>query len=311
MNNFTQTSGSLRLNGGTISGPGTFTLSASMTGGNGGLITGGTTSLGGSSINITVSSGTLTIAEQITNGSLSKDGAGTLLLANSTNTVNNYNATTVSGGTLQLGATNQMPAGGTVTINSGATLDLGGFSSSIGPLALNGGTVLTTSGTPTLTATGGITSTGNSRITGGILSTGDPAVSAHTTFNVTNGTLIIDDSISGVGTSGSGGIIKNGDGTVVFMNTGNKFLFNGTYDHQFNAGTVVLGVSEVIGGHTFAVDMPCHRHGGHGGAEPERVLSGDVRPVGRRRQHGDPERRHAGHPGLGVAGRLQRDDGRQ
>ncbi len=50
--------------------------------------------------------------------------------------------TTISGGTLAYGASNALPEAGSVTVNSGGTLDLGGFQSMVNLLTLHGGTVM-------------------------------------------------------------------------------------------------------------------------------------------------------------------------
>ena len=306
---YNMTSSSLTLNSGTISGAGTFTLGADITT-TGGLFTGGVTDLGGGAPRtITIPSGTLTIADQITNGSLTLSGTGTLVLANLTGTASNYSAITVgAAGTLQLAAANQLPAGGTVTINSGATLNLGGFNTSMGLLTLNNGTVLAGSGTPTLTATGGITSDGISRITGGTLNIG-PGTSY--TYTVNSGTLTVDDSISGSSTSGAGGIIMNGSGILVLTNTGNAF--NGAYSHSFNAGTVVNGASEVLGGHILGAgtNMPTLNMTGTAAWNLNGFYQATFGLSGAAGNTIGPERWHVGHPGLRVADRLQRHDGRQ
>jgi len=54
-------------------------------------------------------------------------------------------STTVSAGTLQAGATSAFGTNSAVSLSSGTTLDLAGFSNSIGSLAGTGGTVTNSS----------------------------------------------------------------------------------------------------------------------------------------------------------------------
>ncbi len=85
-------------------------------------------------------------------GFLTKEGTGTLTLAGA----NNYSGpTTVSAGTLAAGAANTLSALSSVTVASGATLNLAGFSQRIAGLA-NAGTVSLSGAAPgtTLTVTG-------------------------------------------------------------------------------------------------------------------------------------------------------------
>ena len=105
-----------------------------------------------------------------TTGTLTKDGAGTLTLA----AANTYRgATTVSAGTIALGATNGIGASSAVTVAGGATLDLAGYSDTIGSLAGVGLVTSSAPGAVTLTAGGDNTSTTFS----GVLSSGSGAVS--------------------------------------------------------------------------------------------------------------------------------------
>ncbi len=95
---------------------------------------------------------TVTFSGQISTTSgttnLTKVGAGTVILSNATNSYNG--ATDVNVGTLRLGAAGAVPNTSAVTVASGATFDLNGFTETIGSLA-GSGNVTGTSGTPTLT----------------------------------------------------------------------------------------------------------------------------------------------------------------
>ena len=99
-------------------------------------------------------------------GTLIKRGAGTLTLGIS----NNYNGgTTISGGALATGTSGALPTGGAVTITSG-TLDLGGYSATIGTLSGSSGATITSgsAGSITLTSTSATNSTYAGTITNGL-----------------------------------------------------------------------------------------------------------------------------------------------
>jgi autotransporter-associated beta strand protein len=130
-------------------------------------------------------------------GALTKVGAGTLILSNANN--NYAGATTVGAGTLQYGVLNALPGGNNVTVLSGATLDMNGYSQTgaLGAVTNNGlfnvgsGTLAlgTYSGSGTLAmilqhGVTNVTSTGNMTLTGGTLQVGlnDPGVKTGDTF---------------------------------------------------------------------------------------------------------------------------------
>ena len=85
-------------------------------------------------------------------GSLSQLGAGTLTLTGA----NTYTGgTTISAGTLAGGATNTFSAASLTTINSGGTLDLGGFAQTINSVVLAGGAIANGQLTGAITSSGG------------------------------------------------------------------------------------------------------------------------------------------------------------
>ncbi len=87
---------------------------------------------------------------------ITKTGTGTVVLGS---TANNYDgATNINAGTLRLGAANVVPNASAVTVATGATFDLNGFSETIGSLA-GSGNVSGTSGAITLTTGGNNAST--------------------------------------------------------------------------------------------------------------------------------------------------------
>ena len=96
----------------------------------------GAVNLSGQTLTTQVDSGSSTIGGVISNGSLAKTGAGILLLSGN----NTYTGgTTISNGTLQLGASDRLANAGGVTIGASGTFNLGGFSDKIGNLTASGG----------------------------------------------------------------------------------------------------------------------------------------------------------------------------
>ncbi len=105
-------------------------------------------------LTINQTSGTYTYGGQLTNGAnalnLVKTGSGTWVLNNAAGTNNYTGATQVLGGTLQLGAANQIPDASLFTVGPGGTFNLGGYAETINTPTLAGGTI--TGGTLTYTA---------------------------------------------------------------------------------------------------------------------------------------------------------------
>jgi fibronectin-binding autotransporter adhesin len=123
------TAASITLNGGTLQSTAGLTLSA-----NRGI------TLGASHGTIDASSGTLTYGGIIAgSGGLTKSGSGTLTLSGA----NTYTGgTTVSAGTLTLGASDRLANNGALTISSSATFNLNGHNETIGSLAGAGNVTL-------------------------------------------------------------------------------------------------------------------------------------------------------------------------
>ncbi len=130
---------------------------------------------------------------------VTKTGTGTVVLGS---TANNYDgATDITAGTLRLGTANVVPNGSAVSVTTGATFDLNGFSETIGSLA-GAGNVTGTAGTNTLTTGGNNASTTFSGVisdAAGTLSlvktgTGTMTLSGTNTYDgattVSSGTLI-------------------------------------------------------------------------------------------------------------------------
>jgi fibronectin-binding autotransporter adhesin len=79
------------------------------------------------------------VSAVLTNGGINKKGAGTLSISGPNNYVG---GTTITAGTLLLGASNTLPNVGNVTLATGATLATGGNDDSAGPLSLGGNAVI-------------------------------------------------------------------------------------------------------------------------------------------------------------------------
>jgi len=147
LNGNNQTIGTLAMTGGNITtGAGTLTLGGNVTGNadSSTATIAGNLALGATRT-FTVANGAASLDMDVTaviSGSgfgLNKDGAGTLALGGA----NTYTGgTTLTAGTLQLGAAGVIPDSGTFTF-AGGTLNPNGNAESIGPLSLSGGGTIT------------------------------------------------------------------------------------------------------------------------------------------------------------------------
>ena len=235
----------------TKNGAGTFTLTGisasnvALTVNNGTLQIGNGGSTGSVSGNITNNAvvtfnrtGSLGYSGTISGaGDLNKEGAGTL-------TLNAANAgtgnTTVKGGTLQYGIANAIHSSSAVEVQTGATLNLNGHTSTVGSLAGNGTVSLGTasltmggSGATTL-FTGSMSSTGGSVLTktgAGIFSLSGSLTNLGS-ISLTGGTLTL---------AGSERISNT---TALAMSSGTTFHVNGqteTLGTLTGAGSITLG----------------------------------------------------------------------
>ena len=172
--------------------------------------------------------------------SLTKVGSGTLTLSGA----NTYTgATTIDAGTLKLGAASRIADTSALTVSSGATFDLGGYSETVGSIAGAGTITSSATGTLTLTAGGDNTSTTFS----GLIQNGTATSIALTKTGTGTLTLSGDNTYTGL-TTISDGTLKlgaAGGSTNTPLGTtaaGTTVSSNGTLD----LGGYTLGTAEAL-----------------------------------------------------------------
>ena len=252
------TPASLLLNGGTLQATASFTLNS-----NRGIALGPNSGSGTGIFDVTANQ-TLSYAGVLANngngtGSLVKTDTGTLTLSGA----NTYaGSTTVSGGTLQVGAASAVPTTTTLTVNTG-TFALNGFSQTLAGLAGNG--TVTDNGVPgTLTFTGSGNQTFNGNITGTNLAltqagNGTQGLSGANTYSgittITSGALSISSDANlgtAPGSATPGSLVING-GTL---------QANGTFTLNSNRG-IALGPASGTG--TGTIDVTANNILSYGG----------------------------------------------
>jgi autotransporter-associated beta strand protein len=168
--------------------------------------------------------GLLTGAVTSTGGDLIDVGGGMSLTTNGGTTTLGGNtaytgATTVNNGAILTGSgVNAFSAASATRINSGGTVDLGGFAQAINSVALAGGTLkigslngaVTSTGGTIASVGGGMSLTANS---GETTVTGTNTYTGHTTVNggllSVNGSVISDVTVNAGGTLGGNGVVGN------------------------------------------------------------------------------------------------------
>lgn len=200
--------GALRNISGNNTWNGAITLgSATTIGSDAGMLTlGGTLSQGAALALTYTGAGTNNQTGAITGGgSVSMTGSGVLKLGNAGNTFTNL---AISSGTVQLGVANAIPNSTPVTL-TGGTLDLNGFSDTIGALNISAGAV--TTGAGTLTLGGDVTA---AVVSGTPTISGNLALGATRIFNVANGSAAVDLQVGANISGATFGITKIGLGTL-------------------------------------------------------------------------------------------------
>ena len=236
----------------------------------------GTLEINGAVASVGADGGSATFAGRLTgNGSLTKTGSGTFTLGGR---ASHSGLTTVAGGSLRAGAEGSLSPVSDVTVNSGAVLDLGGYSQTIGSLSgsgrvdLGAGTLtaggsgastifsgvlagmggLTKTGSGVLALTGDNTFTGLTTITQGTLVANTSAVRGPL---ANNSALIFNQSFDGTlggPLSGTGQFFKVGAGTLTLAGdnpfSGPSSIAEGRMNLDGSlAGDVVVGQNAALG----------------------------------------------------------------
>jgi fibronectin-binding autotransporter adhesin len=169
--------------------------------------------LGGATRTFTVNNGSavtdLSISAMIVNGGLTKAGAGLLNLYGA----NTYSdGTTVNAGTLQASSSGTFGAStGSLTVNTGGTVDLNGTSQNVGAVNGSGGTVLNNAFSPTSTLTAG--NGGANGSYAGVLADG-AGVLAFTKVGTGTQTLTGTNTYTGATNVNAGTLMVNGTGSL-------------------------------------------------------------------------------------------------
>ena len=220
---------------------------------------GGTTTIT-SSGTVTASAGSF--GGVIADGALVKTGGGTLAL---TAAQASTDGTAVNAGTLSLGhATNTLADTGAVVVNTGATLDIGANTDTVGSLAVNGGTL---AGSGTLTSAAGYVlnagATVNSRLGNGAITANGAGVSLNnttgagaltvqsggttltaaagsTSVSVTGGTL----TLTGTGSLLSAATVATSAGATLVTGGADQLSASAAVT---NAGTFSVGGNQTVG----------------------------------------------------------------
>ncbi|WP_246681601.1 autotransporter-associated beta strand repeat-containing protein [Mesorhizobium sp. B2-4-3] len=188
---------------------------------------------------------TLEFSGVATGTQLEKSGPGTLVLSGA----NTYNgATFVNGGTLRAGSTSAFGLSGLRMDTTGATLDLNGFSNTVGyisqgNLGITGGNITLGSATLTISGIGNANYNGAISGSGGLVKNGASAQSLSGSASSYTGPTVINGGILAVASLANGGSDSSiGASTAAASNliiNGGVLRYNGTggsTDRQFTFG---------------------------------------------------------------------------
>ncbi len=228
------------------------------------------------------------IADGSTHDALTKTGAGKLILSNSANTYDG--GTTVSGGTLELGASGALPSVGTLTVSGSGTFDVGGNNATVPALSDGGvatGTITNSAATAaTLTITNSAPNTFSGTITDnsanvaastlGITINGGATVTlsgsnSYSGLTTVAGSTLIAASNNALGnsTAPTGGLLLQ-SGTAEFTSANPAIA---TLNPDGSAGT---GTSIILGNVSGAGSATTLTIGGGGVAIPEMQYAGVI-----------------------------------
>ena len=176
-----------------------------------------------STVTVTSATSSVTLSGLISGaGGLTKAGAGTLLLQ----VANTYTgATAVNGGTLRLGIANGVGSSSALSVASGATFDLNGFSDTVGSIAGVAGSTITSGAAGAVTLSGGLA--GNaSTVFAGTLANGSGTVALTKTGT---GTLTLSGANTyTAGTTLTGGVIRVQSNGALGTTAGGTTVASGT-----------------------------------------------------------------------------------
>jgi autotransporter-associated beta strand protein len=262
---------------------------------NGTAILSGTLGLGGGTSTFDIADGAATtdmnVSGVISNGAISKIGAGQLAFSGaSANTYTGLTSVTVgslllnkssgvtsipgdisvAGGTVTLGAANQIATTSTMTLSSG-TFDMAGFAEVMGTLIYQGGTFTQGGAAVTLASASNALTMRNTTISGAVVLSGGGTVvfdntnngtailsgtlnmsGSSTTFNIADGSAATDMNVSG--TIANGAVTKTGAGTLAYSGgsantySGLTTVTAGTLDLNKTAGVDAIAGNVLING---------------------------------------------------------------
>ena len=227
----------------TINAPVALVANQTWNAASGDLTVGGTVNLNSYTLTLQEGASRRVALEGIVSGTgaLTQSGSGTVSLE----AANTYSgATTINGGTLQLGVANGIGSSSAVTVASGATFDLNNYSDTVkslsgaGNVTLGSGTLTAGNGSDTtysgvMSGTGGLTKEGSGTLT----LSGNNTYSGATTVNA--GTLQL---------GAAGGIASSSAVTVGASGTLDLNNYGPTIGSLSGAGAVTLGSGTLTAG---------------------------------------------------------------